>query len=92
MNYSNGGGGGVEVTYGVRASLFVFCFLFSDKINQIGVLHLKNFHFSLAIFKNGVKRSKNPILHDSRTPIVSAKRMEEGGEKQEKYMRVYEGI
>ena len=36
-------GGGA---YGVRAPLFdLFDFLFSDKIKQIGVLHLKNFHF-----------------------------------------------
>ena len=50
----------------VRHCSNLFSFYFSDKIYQIGVLLLKNFHFSLSFFKNGVKRSKNPILHDSR--------------------------
>ena len=49
----------------VRHCSNLFSFYFSDKIYQIGVLLLKNFHFSLSFFKNGVKRSKNPILHDS---------------------------
>ena len=40
----------------------LFSFLFSDKINQIGVLHLKNFHFSLTIFKNGVKTEYKPYF------------------------------
>ena len=53
-------GGGA---YGVRAPLFdLFDFLFSDKIKQIGVLHLKNFHFSLVIFKNGVKTEYKPYF------------------------------
>ena len=61
--YAEGGGGEVEATYGVRASLFdLFDFLFSDKIKQIGVLHLKNFHFSLATFKNGVKTEYKPYF------------------------------
>ena len=47
----------------VRHCSNLFSFYFSDKIYQIGVLLLKNFHFSLSFFKNGVKRSKNPILH-----------------------------
>ena len=66
--YAEGGGGEVALRNGVRASLFksFLVFYISDKIYQIGVLYLKNFHFSLSIFKNGVKkRSKNPILHDS---------------------------
>ena len=49
----------------VRHCSNLFSFYFSDKIYQIGVLLLKNFHFSLSFFKNGVKRSKIPILHDS---------------------------
>ena len=66
--YAEGGGGEVALRNGVRASLFesFLVFYISDKIYQIGVLYLKNFHFSLSIFKNGVKRSTDPILHDSR--------------------------
>ena len=66
--HAEGGGGEVAATNGVRASLFksFLVFYISDKIYQIGVLYLKNFHFSLSIFKNGVKRSTDPILHDSR--------------------------
>ena len=58
------GGGGKKRRACVIVRTF-FISYFSDKINQIGVLYLKNFHFSLIIFKNGVKRSKPPILHDS---------------------------
>ena len=66
--YAEGGGGEVALRNGVRASLFesFLVFYISDKIYQIGVLYLKNFHFSFSIFKNGVKRSTDPILHDSR--------------------------
>ena len=48
-----GGGGNIR-----RACVIVRIFLvfyISDRIYQNGVLHLKNFHFSLSIFKNGVK-------------------------------------
>ena len=63
LKYWEGGGGEVAPTYGVRASLFeTFYFLFSDKTYQIGVRHLKNFHFSLAIFKNGVKTEYKPYF------------------------------
>ena len=37
-------------------------FHFSDKIYQIGVQHLKNFHFSLSIFKNGVKNGVKTLF------------------------------
>ena len=47
--------------YGESSDSRVPCHVMS--IYQIGVLLLKNFHFSLSFFQ---KRSKNPILHDSR--------------------------
>ena len=55
-----GGGGNIR-----RACVIVQIFLvfyFSDKIYKIGVLHLKNFHFSLSIFKNGVKNGVKTLF------------------------------
>ena len=51
------GGGNTWRVCGIVRIFLVF--YISGKIDQIGVLHLENF------LKNGVKRSKNPILHDS---------------------------
>ena len=63
LKYWKGGGGEVAATW--RARVIVrnfFIFFFSDKINQIGVRHLKNFHFSLAMFKNGIKTEYKPYF------------------------------
>ena len=56
----NLGGGKIRRACVIVQNFFIF--FFSDKINQIGVRHLKNFHFSLAIFKNGVKTEYKPYF------------------------------
>ena len=59
-------GGGGKLRRRCSVSSFSNCY-FSDKIDQNGVRHSFNFHFSLLISK---KRSKNPSLDDS--PLLNA--------------------
>ena len=64
LKYGEGGGWGGGVTKR-RACVIVgivLVFYISDKIDQIGILHLINFHFSLSIFKNGVKNGVKTLF------------------------------
>ena len=57
-------GGGGKKRYSCFIPLFEYFWfsIFQIKMNKIGVLHLKNFHFSLSIFKNGVKNGVKTLF------------------------------
>ena len=71
QNHRNGDGGEEEANCGVVVASRRFQIAIFQKNYQNGVRDTFNFHFLLCFPKNGVKRSKNPSLDDSRSDFLT---------------------